>query len=190
MIIEFEQQNKGHINIIGIDSNGARQLIGHIFTPSGSGKTYTNAIQICGFDDAFDLWGCGVFGDVETKQMKKDIQLKFSMYKPMEENDINDIIVKEEVMTVPKEDQEKLGMKVWTKKVRKSRFSFNLKDGICGKCFNFPCTCENLASFENPYTVKREQDLWLEKVEDKKSSSNQNKGLLEEKEKEDDKRIN
>jgi hypothetical protein len=47
------------------------ELIGHIFTPAGSGEDVANAIQVCGFSEAFDLWGCGIFGGF------KDIQLLF-----------------------------------------------------------------------------------------------------------------
>lgn len=45
--------------------------IGKIFTPSGSGGTSINCIQVCGFSEAFDLWGCGIFKGF------KDIQLLF-----------------------------------------------------------------------------------------------------------------
>jgi len=47
------------------------KIIGHIFTPSGSGNNNKNSIQICGFTEAFDYWGCGVFDGY------KDIQLLF-----------------------------------------------------------------------------------------------------------------
>jgi hypothetical protein len=46
-------------------------IVGHIFSPSGSSNDTTNAIQICGFTEAFDLWGCGIFKGF------KDIQLLF-----------------------------------------------------------------------------------------------------------------
>ena len=52
-----------------IKRNG--EVIGHIFAPSGSCENITNAIQICGFTEAFDLWGCGIFKGY------KDIQLLF-----------------------------------------------------------------------------------------------------------------
>ena len=45
--------------------------VGRIFTPSGSGEDTENAIQVCGFTEAFDLWGCGIFKGY------KDIQLLF-----------------------------------------------------------------------------------------------------------------
>ncbi len=50
----------------GMDKN-----VGHIFTPSGSGRYVLNAIQVCGFTEAFDLWGCGIYRGF------KDIQLLF-----------------------------------------------------------------------------------------------------------------
>lgn len=44
--------------------------IGRIFSPSSSSENIENAIQICGFSEAFDLWGCVMDG-------YKDIQLLF-----------------------------------------------------------------------------------------------------------------
>ena len=52
-----------------IEANTSK--IGQIFSPSGSGNDKNNAIQVCGFTEAFDLWGCGVF------EGYKDIQLLF-----------------------------------------------------------------------------------------------------------------
>ena len=52
-----------------IKQNGKE--VGHIFTPSGSGNDVENAIQVCGFSQAFDLWGCGIYKGY------KDIQLLF-----------------------------------------------------------------------------------------------------------------
>lgn len=64
--ITFEMNNEQSINIL---RNG--KLVGHIFSPAGSGGTNTNAIQICGFTEAFDYWGCARFPGY------KDIQLLF-----------------------------------------------------------------------------------------------------------------
>lgn len=36
-------------------------IVGHIFTPSSSSNNIENAVQVCGFTEAFDLWGCGIF---------------------------------------------------------------------------------------------------------------------------------
>lgn len=51
--------------------------IGEIFTPSDSGRTNPEAIQVCGFDEFLLPWGCGKFGDGKG-HAKKDIQLKFN----------------------------------------------------------------------------------------------------------------
>lgn len=142
MKIEFKQVKKEHVDIIGIDEKTKKKkVIGHIFTPSGSSHTSKNAIQICGFQEAFDLWGCAVFArkglwgqvrmlDKEKYIQVKDIQLKFNM-------EIEPHCMGRE------HDLEK----------------------DCSRCYNKPCTCEQHVAFENPYTVKREQDLWLEKKE-------------------------
>lgn len=66
-----------------IEIYSGNKKIGQIFTPSGSGNDCTNAIQICGFSEAFDLWGCGIFSGF------KDIQLLFDD-KKMTGNHIQD----------------------------------------------------------------------------------------------------
>jgi len=72
MKITFELVDEQEVKII---NDG--KIIGRIFTPSGTTKDMPNAIQICGFDDIFDYWGCGVFRD-KNKKPKKDIQILFS----------------------------------------------------------------------------------------------------------------
>jgi len=171
MRIEFEQEDKEHIQIIGITEKGERSEIGHIFTPSGSGERNLNAIQICGFDEAFDLWGCGVYGDAEQKQMKKDIQLCwFRPYKHMTSEEIRSVVMgtKEHKLSAEAKKMMKSDKDTWTETLKVQRFSAVLDCKICGKCFNYPCSCEIKTRFENPYTIKREQDLYLDKkkVED------------------------
>lgn len=160
--IEFELQDKENIIIFGIDERGKRQEIGHIFTPGGSGKKHSNAIQICGFDEAFDLWGCGVYGDKATKNMKRDIQVTWhGLYDQMDNKQIEKVIVEEIKHPLKPEQQESLGLPdpFYIEKVTKNRF--DISGEICGKCFNHPCNCEVKIAHENPFTVKREQDLWL-----------------------------
>lgn len=143
MIIEFELIDKKNINIIGIDAIGKRNTVGKIFTPSGTGVDSLNAIQVCGFKEAFDLWGCGRFAypklknDMEYEKVNgkkvfeyaKDIQLMF-----------DDESVNADIMG--------------------SNWANN-----CTGCFNNPCTCERKEKYGNPYCVKREQDLkMLEKI--------------------------
>jgi hypothetical protein len=139
MRVEFELVNREMVRIIGIDGNEKRNSIGLIFTPSGTGVDNLNAIQVCGFKEAFDLWGCGRFAYPKLKhemeyekdkngrrimQYAKDIQLMF--------------------------DDES------TPDVDNMKWHEN-----CTGCFNNPCTCERIIKFDNPYTVKREQDLKL-----------------------------
>ena len=65
--MKFQQINEHEIHILDDKNN----MVGQIFSPSSSGNDVKNAIQICGFSEAFDLWGCGVFKGF------KDIQLLF-----------------------------------------------------------------------------------------------------------------
>lgn len=64
------------------EENGT--VIGRIFSADSidnpdirGGNESKNAIQICGFDFAYSLWGCGVING-EDGYWKKDIQLLFS----------------------------------------------------------------------------------------------------------------
>lgn len=49
--------------------------IGSMFSPAGSGDNCVNAVQVCGFTEAYDLWGCGIFRGF------KDVQLLFDKAK-------------------------------------------------------------------------------------------------------------
>ena len=170
MKIEFEFKNKELIAIIGVEDDGKRSEIGHIFTPSGSAETTTNAIQICGFDEAFDLWGCGVYGDSITKQMKKDIQLCwFGPYKLMSYKDQRSVVIGTKEHKLPNVANKLADVgRTLTEAISVDRCGGVLDGVVCGKCFNYPCSCEIKTNYENPYTVKREQDLPLEKVKYKK----------------------
>lgn len=75
--IEFKLKDKKHINIINKRDG---RIIGRIFTPSGTGEKIKDAIQVCGFSRAFELWSCGVIGDNEGKPLQ-DIQLLFKDFK-------------------------------------------------------------------------------------------------------------
>ena len=169
MNIEFELSNdKQSINIISANE-GKRKEIGNIFTPAGTSHNIKNAIQICGFDEAFDFWGCGIFGDKKTQLMKKDIQLMFSDYDKLEQGERGEVIVKEIKHTFPKDFPE--AMKKYhpegyiIEQVKRNRYSLT-KDN-CFACYNIPCTCEvkELKVFpilDNPYIIKRANDLKLE----------------------------
>lgn len=65
------KEKTGQIRYIKIKIMKNNEEVGHIFTPSGSGEDIINAIQVCGFAEAFDIWGCGIYKGY------KDIQLLF-----------------------------------------------------------------------------------------------------------------
>jgi len=71
MDIKFELFNEKEVKIM----NDGKE-VGRIFSPAGTMRDVTNAIQICGFKDAYDLWGCGVFFD-KNSENNRDIQLYF-----------------------------------------------------------------------------------------------------------------
>jgi len=78
MDITFEicVNGKGEKKRVKIFNNGKE--IGSIFTPAGSGEDEATAIQVCGFDYAYDLWGCGRYIGEKDGKAKKDIQLMFN----------------------------------------------------------------------------------------------------------------
>jgi hypothetical protein len=78
-IFEFINDKK-----ILIKDENTGKIIGDITSPSATIVGSTSAIQVCGFDYACQLWGCGKFGylDKTSKNYhaKKDIQLLFTNY--------------------------------------------------------------------------------------------------------------
>ncbi|MBR9682774.1 MAG: hypothetical protein GOV02_03800 [Candidatus Aenigmarchaeota archaeon] len=141
MKIEFELKDKETVSIVGIDEKtNEKKSIGQIFTPGGSGKMHKNAIQICGFEEAFDLWGCAVYGMPKYK---------------------NDDLVKHQngdaVIEQVKDIQLKFNMETKLHHCRQL-------NNVCLKCYNNPCTCELKIKHTSPYAIKNHQDLYLEEV--------------------------
>lgn len=136
MKIEFQMVDEKLIKIIGVDEEGEGHEIGQIYTPAGTSHDALNAIQICGFTEAYDLWGCACYqkpkleGGIEMTnkaEQVRDIQLKFNIE-----------TIKKEIESIE-----------------------------CHRCFNNPCTCESKVRYSNPYTVKRDQDLILQRIKKK-----------------------
>ena len=74
MKMTFKLINEQKIHII---NNG--KVVGRIVTPSGTSRDRTNAIQVCGFENLFEYYGCGVFRNPKNKkEPKRDIQILFS----------------------------------------------------------------------------------------------------------------
>lgn len=121
------------VKIFYRDKHGKEIEIGRIFTPAGSGNDFKDAVQVCGFVEAYDYWGCGVYG------------------KPIKQKSYTDKhgIIHHPVLQV--KDIQLL----FDKNVRYHSVAA-LLDGLCVRCYNEPCTCENKEG--NPYTAKRRMD--------------------------------
>ncbi len=59
-------------------ATGEQRKVGQIVTPSGTGRVNEGCIQVCGFEEAFDYWGCGVFSGSKSHKARKDIQMMFN----------------------------------------------------------------------------------------------------------------
>jgi hypothetical protein len=117
----FKYISKYKIRIV--DENTGNDL-GCIETPSSTITDKESAIQICGFDYAVDLWGCGPYGyidDIGNYHAKKDIQLLWT--------------------NLPKGDFD-----LPTLNMASAR-----RAGIdnCFKCYSKPCKCNELRIYQN-----------------------------------------
>ena len=166
MELEFEPVDNKQFKVIAVQ-NGIRKQVGFVYTPSSSGWNIKNAIQVCGFSEAFDLWGCAVFGQ---KSDKEKVVARLER-RPSEWKQVKDIQLLFEWDTEPH---------------RTEHGGFG-PDGCLG-CYNSPCTCDNERlvltmdevdegkgkTGKNPYKVKREEELEVERV--KKDEGTINKG--------------
>jgi len=183
MNIKFKLINEQKVEIVNVDDKG-EHVIGQIFSPSSSGNDVKNAIQVCGFVEAFDLWGCGVFGKKahETNERMK-IRREINQIQATLHQENYPLCTTERRLALHKEHErvqeleEKLNSHEQVKDIQlmftehserhsHPRGTFDYSED-CIRCFNKPCTCEVKIAYENPYTVKREQDLWLEKEKKK-----------------------
>ncbi len=128
MELKFELKDEQNVNII---DEITRRIVGRVFTPSGTSRDKPDAIQICGFSRAFELWGCGVMGDNKGKPVQ-DIQLLFKDF--------------------PRNSRERL----WKSD---EGWGFNVKDipvmnkDSCDRCFSWRnslgiCSCSELKVFK------------------------------------------
>jgi len=116
----FRYVSKFEIIIFDEDTG---QEIGKIKTPSATITEKESAIQVCGFDYACQLYGCGIYGNLDKTgnyHSKKDIQLlwtKTSVPLPFE---------------APKFKQKR-------------------DNGIhnCSKCYSDPCKCKELRIYKS-----------------------------------------
>lgn len=155
MKLKFEQVDDEHINIICYGKGIKEHKVGTIQTPSGSGECYHNAIQVCGFSEAFDLWGCACFKEPLLSRRNRDSEI--------------DAVVT--AINFMKNDNGEMKMQhakdiqlLFSAETIENKGDYRIEN--CGYCYNIPCTCETRVKYENPYTVKRSQDLFLETRKD------------------------
>jgi len=168
MEITFEMEDNKHINI-----RCGERLIGHIFTPGGTGEAYNNVIQVCGFEEAFDYWGCGVFGTEQIKIIppspdKIKRLAKLGITNNLEDYEIHEVTYKHKRdIQLIFSDYERAN----PQKVAGHAGDFQTDGkGSDGRCFNNRCNCHNPGKRgrgKSPFVVKHFKDMTdkLEKVE-------------------------
>lgn len=140
----FKQVSPEHVDILIADTD---KKVGHIFTPAGSTENVINAIQVCGFNEAFDYWGCGIFGEskenIKTHSDDKIARMKkHGIDLPKTYKDYN-LVMKKDIQLVFEDYETK-------------RFS-SLSDR-CAGCYNEPCTCET-SDEGSRYKIKTSNEL-------------------------------
>ena len=189
--LEFELIDKQHIKVIVVEEKQidmpalddkvaysfdkeVRHEVGNIHAPSMNGiaSVKNMSIQICGFSEAFDLWGCGMYQTPKLDQTGTQFERTIVEYGESivvdKENRI--ILDNDGVPKLKPYIKQEGGELIWeqTKDIQ-LMFRAETKEGAtnnhsirdCLKCFNKPCTCEIHIKGENPYTVKCESDLEL-----------------------------
>jgi hypothetical protein len=183
MDIYFKQINDHEIDIVATapDGKGERK-IGHIFSPSGSGENITNAIQVCGFDEAFDLWGCGIFGErLPDELVKVKIPESRLEYAKDSAERLKSMLSQEEYEDLKKgihtEHHHRWKMKKDIQLLfsvdgsgsgRKSISEFDFNAQHCHRCYSNPCHCENKKGGV-PFNVKRSDEI-EDKLEDSRKT--------------------
>lgn len=180
-MITFKLENEKQV-IVLLDGNE----VGRIFAPGdgGSNKDSSpgskNSIQVCGFEEAFDLWGCGVYGE-ELKPAEEWFLIAPSaaIYSMTLEQR------KEWFGNPLYEDYKEADGKFYKKKItsqfrmkkdiqllftpftnldrtkRIDNFSSHNVNGNCLACHSKPCHCESKDSLShNPFIVKRGFELF------------------------------
>lgn len=172
-MIEFEFINKQCVNIYSVKGD-ERKLVGHVKTPAGSSDDVASAIQVCGFEEIYDLWGCGIFGEkTEEKYTFREIESAAPIYSKevREEKATKRFIaegrfkeengkwhVKEHLTNVSMKKDIQLTFKHYERassSEKQSHMSKATDFKNCMKCFNLPCNCDELV-------VKRRDDCNIE----------------------------
>lgn len=149
--ITFKQIDEQNIDIL-LDG----KKVGHVSTPASS--LHDNSVQICGFDEAYDLWGCGIFGErLPDKITWEEIHKDAPIYQ-------EGFMDKEERNRYVKEGYFKFENDKWYKKVIEQQWKMkkdiqfifsNINKSVdeigiyhkhkildyCLRCYSSPCYC-------------------------------------------------
>jgi len=137
---ELERDNK-----VLIKSSG--KVIGHIFSPASSGGDVTNAIQVCGFDMAYDLWGCGIFGNnlkIKVPLTEKELNYLKNEHLDKEHDHVKELVKKGYRMESGYKAKKDIQL-IFSE----PDYTINCcgkSEGLsnCYKCFSKPCVCSEL----------------------------------------------
>jgi len=161
--ITFELESPNQIRIM---LNGKE--VGQVFAPADTKYETENTIQICGFDEAFNYWGCGIFGEkVPSKVDYEMIPMDAPIYQMREDDESLSQLVKEKYFKKEGGFWYRREIHPQRKMKRDIQLRFNENSSRenhmehldivreCMKCYCIPCTCETKLDSEIPFRVKR-----------------------------------
>lgn len=165
MKLKFRLVNEQDMRIINEEDD---REIGRVFTPSGTSYDKIDAIQVCGFSRAFELWGCGAFAD-NGRDALQDIQLLFKDFKPEKQEQMDTIVL-----------PDKTGKDKHYKRFSPKNMPIIDKEG-CDRCFHWKdkagnCKCselkvfrkyEDIAKYENRRKTYETKVQVLDKLKEK-----------------------
>ena len=171
MKITFKQVDDQHMHIMS-----GEKKIGHIFSPAGTGETTPNAIQVCGFEDAYDLWGCGVFSE-KVEEFEPYTEEALTRAKTLIKEGKQSPVMLEMYKNMVKRGGNNISTTVYKKDIQLLFKEYNNaghdnhQNMGCYGCYNKKCSCDDNAD-GNIYKVKRANDPeFKKKLEEKCKAS-------------------
>ncbi len=144
--IWFELDTSKRVKIMASTSSGVFHMIGRIETPSANSDKHPMTMQVCGFSEAFETWGCGIFG--------RPVKVNLPPQPPITFGEIEriDYIQQKDIQLIFNPDT-----------VMHQTEHGSISGNDCLRCYNWPCTCESKIGRNLPYTVKRATGIFSEK---------------------------
>lgn len=132
MKITFKQVDEQHVNIMCGDN-----IIGQVFSPAQQGG---NTVQLCGFEEAYDLWGCGVFSEKKVTTHKYDKE----QLERLKEIAKNDSFFKDRTTYTKTHNIRKRDIQFLFKDYKNNTGDDFHASGNCWTCYNKNCTCDQV----------------------------------------------